>query len=312
MRSGQAREQRAAWVRRRIWRPKPHWLLLAFLATAMIVLLGVQGLATRTTQHSGTPSGPADGSPLADAGPILYQGPDGLTSRGRDPGRRIALTFDDGPDPKWTPRIAATLKRLRVPATFFVVGSHVARDTGIVRDLHRDGFEIGNHTFTHADLAALPKWERTQQLSLTANAIAGATGVRPRLMRPPYSASPAAATPDQAAAFEDITKQGYVVALTDLDGRDWSRPGAAEIARNITPTDGQGGLVLLHDGGGDRSQTVEALERVVPELRRDGYEFVTASQIAGLDRAQAEPRGGRLAARPAAGCCWAPSGCPAS
>jgi peptidoglycan/xylan/chitin deacetylase (PgdA/CDA1 family) len=265
VRSARVREQRAASIRRRIRRPRPHWLLFAFLALATVVLLGVQGFATRTTQPSATPDGPVPDSPLAGAGPILYDGPDGPASRGRNPGRRIALTFDDGPDQRWTPRIAATLKRLGVPGTFFVVGSNVAREPAIVRDLHRDGFEIGNHTFTHANLAELPEWQRTLQLNLTENAITGATGVRARVMRPPYSAGPEAATPEQARAFADVAERGYVVALTDLDGRDWSRPGAEQIARNITPKGDQGGLVLLHDGGGDRSQTIEALEQAVPE-----------------------------------------------
>ena len=289
MPSARERALRAARLRRRIRRPQAHWTLLAFLVLAMLVLLGVQGVATRTTQSSRTPAGPVAGSPLAGSGPILYHGPDGLASRGRSPGRRIALTFDDGPDPTWTPRIAATLERLRVPGTFFVVGSHVARNPEIVRDLKRDGFEIGNHSFTHADLSVLPSWERSLQLALTENVVAGAAGVRPRVMRPPYSASPAAATKDQADALADIAAHGYVIALTDFDGRDWSRPGSAQIARNITPPRDQGGLVLLHDGGGDRSETVAALERVVPELRRRGFEFVTASQLARLSPTDAEP-----------------------
>ena len=289
MRSASERVLRAGRIRRSIRRPPGHWTLLAFLVLAMVVLLGVQGFATRTTQSSATPDGPAAGSPLAHAGPVLYNGPRGLMSRGRNPGKRIALTFDDGPDPRWTPRIAATLRRLGVPGTFFVVGSHASRHPEIVRDLHDDGFEIGNHTFTHVNLAEIPNWERSLQLGLTENAVGGVTGSRPRMMRPPYSATPLAATPDQARAFADVARRGYVVALTDLDGRDWARPGADQVARNITPPGDQGGLVLLHDGGGDRSQTIAALERAVPELKRRGFEFVSASQLAGLTRAQAEP-----------------------
>src|SRR4051812_19268110 len=289
MPSALVRARRAAQIRRRIRRPQAHWTLLGFLVLALLVLLGVQGFATRTTQRSATPAGPVAGSPLADAGPILYHGPRGLTSSGRRPGHRIALTFDDGPDPRWTPRIAATLERLGVPATFFVVGSNVSRQPDIVRRLHRSGFEIGNHTFTHADLAAMPRWERSMQMGLTDNAVAGAAGVRARVMRPPYSAGPAAATADQAEAFADVSAQGYVVALTDLDGRDWSRPGAAQIVRNITPRGDQGGIVLLHDGGGNRSQTVAALERAVPQLKRRGFEFVTVSELAGLTRSQSDP-----------------------
>ncbi|MGH3080637.1 MAG: bifunctional polysaccharide deacetylase/glycosyltransferase family 2 protein [Gaiellaceae bacterium] len=198
------------------------------------------------------------------------------------PGKRIALTFDDGPDPRWTPRIAATLRRLDVPATFFVVGSQVVRHPGIVRRLRAQGFELGNHTFTHSDLAALPAWERNLQIGLTENALVGTVAVRPRLIRPPYSSDPAAVTPRQHRELEALARRGYVIALSNLDGEDWRRQGADVIARAITPRDETGGIVLLHDGGGDRSQTVAALERVVPRLKARGFRFVRISELSGL------------------------------
>ena len=208
--------------------------------------------------------------------------PSRLTSRARVPRKRIALSFDDGPDPRWTPRIAAVLRRLNVPATFFVVGSQVVRHPGIVRQLEAEGFELGNHTFTHSDLAALPGWERTLQIGLTENALAGTVALRPRLVRPPYSATPAAVTRRQRRTLEDLARRGYVIALSDLDGRDWSRPGAAAISRAITPRGRSGGVVLLHDGGGDRSQTVAALELAVPRLKARGFQFVRVSDLSGL------------------------------
>jgi cellulose synthase/poly-beta-1,6-N-acetylglucosamine synthase-like glycosyltransferase/peptidoglycan/xylan/chitin deacetylase (PgdA/CDA1 family) len=205
-----------------------------------------------------------------------------MTSRARRPGKRIALSFDDGPDPRWTPRIAATLRRLKVPATFFVVGSQVVRHPGVIRELKAQGFELGNHTFTHSDLAALPAWERTLQIGLTENAVAGTVGLRPRLFRPPYSSTPAAVTTRQHRALEQLARRGYVIALSDLDGEDWRRPGVETIVRAITPSGDSGGIVLLHDGGGDRSETVAALERVVPRLRSRGFRFVRVSELAGL------------------------------
>jgi cellulose synthase/poly-beta-1,6-N-acetylglucosamine synthase-like glycosyltransferase/peptidoglycan/xylan/chitin deacetylase (PgdA/CDA1 family) len=241
----------------------------------------VQGLSTRTTGRSATPP-QGSGGPLAHAGPILIWNGNRLTSRAVQPGKRIALTFDDGPDPRWTPRIAATLRRLDVPATFFVVGSEVVRHPGLVRRLKAQGFELGNHTFTHSDLAALPAWERNLQIGLTENALAGTVAVRPRLIRPPYSSGPAAVTPRQHRALEALARRGYVIALSDLDGEDWSRPGADVIARAITPRGEAGGIVLLHDGGGDRSQTVTALERVVPLLKARGFRFVRVSELSGL------------------------------
>jgi peptidoglycan/xylan/chitin deacetylase (PgdA/CDA1 family) len=145
---------------------------------ALAILLAVQGLSTRTTGKSSTPARGTPG-PLATAGPVLIWDGRRLVSNRRSAGHQIALSFDDGPDPRWTPRIAATLRRLGVPATFFVVGSEVARHPEVVRSLHRQGFELGNHTFTHADLAAVPEWERSLQIALTESAVAGAVGVRP-------------------------------------------------------------------------------------------------------------------------------------
>jgi cellulose synthase/poly-beta-1,6-N-acetylglucosamine synthase-like glycosyltransferase/peptidoglycan/xylan/chitin deacetylase (PgdA/CDA1 family) len=208
--------------------------------------------------------------------------------RGAQPGKRIALTFDDGPDPRWTPRIAETLRRFHVPGTFFVVGSKVVRHPDVVRNLYADGFEIGNHTFTHSDLSALPPWEQSLQIGLTENALAGTVGIRPRLIRPPYSSTPAAVTSRQKSALVRLAAKGYVIALSDLDGRDWSRPGAERIARAITPEGDRGGIVLLHDGGGDRSQTVAALDRVIPRLRARGFRFVSLSDLATLRRGEVE------------------------
>ena len=273
-------------------RAASRWLVLGLLLAAMLVLLGAQGLSTRTTGRSATPA-PSNGGPLSGQGPILAWSEGRLQSRDVDPGKQIALTFDDGPSPRWTPRIAEALTRLHVPATFFVVGSEVVRHPDVVRRLHREGFELGNHTFTHGDVAALPGWEQRLQIGLTDNALAGTVGIRPRLFRPPYSSVPASANTRQARTIEAIARRGYDVVLADLDGEDWRRPGVQEIVASATPQGSRGGIVLLHDGGGDRSQTVRALERLVPQLRARGFRFVTVSQLAGLSRDQAEvPVGG--------------------
>ena len=264
-----------------------RWVVLGLLLFTLLTLLAVQGLSTRTTGRSATPV-PGAGGPLAGHGPVLAWGPGGLQSRDTAPGRRIALTFDDGPDPHWTPRIAAELRRLHVPATFFVVGSEVVRHPDIVRSLHRQGFELGNHTFTHADVSTLPGWEQRLQTGLTDNALAGTVGIRPRLIRPPYSSVPGGVSAPQARAYEQLARGGYDVVLTDYDGEDWRRPGVGAIVASATPQGRRGGIVLLHDGGGDRSQTVRALGRLVPALRARGFRFVTVSQLAGLPRSEAE------------------------
>jgi cellulose synthase/poly-beta-1,6-N-acetylglucosamine synthase-like glycosyltransferase/peptidoglycan/xylan/chitin deacetylase (PgdA/CDA1 family) len=250
-----------------------------------------QGVTTRTLGASGTPAAGDAGSagPLSGTSSLLAVDQASLSSRGGPAGRRIVLTFDDGPDAHWTPRIAALLKRLGVPATFFLSGAEVARHPGIVRDLHSAGFELGNHTFTHAELASIPAWQRRLQIAFTESAIAGAAGVRPRLVRPPYSGTPDAVTSRQRDGYLDLARRGYVIALTDLDSRDWTRPGVEEIVRRSTPPGQEGGLVLMHDGAGDRAQTLAALGHLVPRLRARGFRFVKASELAGLTPAEAEP-----------------------
>lgn len=275
-----------------VGRPAARWLLLAFLLLALVVLLGAQGFSTRTTGRSATPAHSGAAGPLASEGPILTWDGQRLVSR-RAPERRIALTFDDGPDPQWTPRIAAMLRRLRVPATFFVVGSEVARHPDVVRDLRRQGFELGNHTFTHSDVVSLASWERSLQVALTESAVAGAAGIRPRLFRPPYSSVPDAVTERQRNAYEELARRGYAITLSDLDGEDWRRPGVEEIVRAATPEGSAGGVVLLHDGGGDRSQTIAALARLVPQLRARGYRFSSVSELAGVPSSEAELRAAR-------------------
>src|SRR5438093_1265958 len=224
---------------RRFARPPARWLLLFFLLAALLVVLGVQGLSTRTTGRSRTPAVGGAG-PLAGARSLLGYDHGRLRSRGPLPGHRVALSFDDGPDPRWTPRIAATLRRFDVPATFFVVGSQAVRYPDVLRALHREGFELGNHTFTHVELSALPGWERSFQISLTENAVAGIVGVRPRLIRPPYSSVPGALTRGQADALTGLAEKGYVIALSDFDGEDWRRPGVAEIVSAATPVGAKG------------------------------------------------------------------------
>ena len=282
------KRERAAAIRRRVRRPPAHWTLLAFALAALAVLLLAQGVSVRSTGRSGTPAGEA-GGPLTGSQPVLGVRDGRLVSRERSPGRRVALTFDDGPDAAWTPKIAAALRRLHAPATFFMVGSQVVRHPDLVRALVRDGFEVGNHTFTHSDVGALPGWRRSLEMSATDAAVAAAAGVRPRVMRPPYSSTPREVTARQARAYTRLARSGYVIALTDLDGRDWDPSrSAGAIVDAATPDGRDGGLVLLHDGGGDRSRTLAALPELVSTLRARGFQLVTASELAGLSRRQAE------------------------
>jgi cellulose synthase/poly-beta-1,6-N-acetylglucosamine synthase-like glycosyltransferase/peptidoglycan/xylan/chitin deacetylase (PgdA/CDA1 family) len=273
---------------RRIERPPAHWGVLALLLAFLLFLFLAEGFAEHLTGKSGTPA--PQGDAVLPGDEALYAAEAGrLVPHEVAPGRRLALSFDDGPDPTWTPRIAALLLRLHVPATFFVVGDRVARYPGVVADLAHEGFEIGSHTFTHSDLTGLAGWQRELQLSLTDSAIAGAAGVRPRLLRPPYSATPEAVDARSERAYAAVARAGYLIALSNFDGEDWRRPGVGRIVADATPPGRRGGVILLHDGGGDRSQTLAALARLVPALRRRGFRFVPLSALAGLSRAAVDP-----------------------
>jgi cellulose synthase/poly-beta-1,6-N-acetylglucosamine synthase-like glycosyltransferase/peptidoglycan/xylan/chitin deacetylase (PgdA/CDA1 family) len=290
-RLGKPRSERGRRIARKIERPPAHWLLLCLFVASLILLLLAEGLTTHTTGASGTPPSPRPDrtSALQTNKALLVAGPgDTLVPREVPVGRRVALTFDDGPDPRWTPAIAAELKRLGVPATFFAVGEHVVEHPGVISDLHRDGFEIGNHTFSHADLAGAGRL-RDLQISLTESAISGAAGVRARFVRPPYSATPNAVDAEQEHAYAEIARHGYVIALANYDSDDWRKPGVDEIVRNATPPGNRGGVILMHDGGGDRSETLAAVARLVPELRARGFHFVPLTRLLGTGSGGADP-----------------------
>jgi cellulose synthase/poly-beta-1,6-N-acetylglucosamine synthase-like glycosyltransferase/peptidoglycan/xylan/chitin deacetylase (PgdA/CDA1 family) len=268
-------------------------VLLGFCFGMLVILLLVDGFTTKTVGASGVGGGAEGSSPLAGSNPVLSaNGHGGLVSHQPRPGRRIALTFDDGPNSTWTPKIAAILRGEHVPGTFFEVGSQVVRYPYLTRMLYRDGFELGNHTFTHADLIGMPKWEARLQVALTESAISGITGVRPRLVRPPYSSITEAVTPSEEHAWGALAEEGYTLVLANYDTEDWSRPGVAAILRNVLSDPGvragKGGIVMMHDAGGNRAETVAALPKLIAALRQRGYSFATVSQLAGIPEWQTE------------------------
>lgn len=190
----------------------------------------------------------------------------------------IALTFDDGPHPAYTPQVLALLKQYKAKATFFVIGGRVKMNPGLVRQTLAEGHEIGNHTYTH------PYFNRNRQpdfmrseLERTHDAIVQATGVAPKLFRPPggyYNET-----------IVDVAKRsGYLVVMWswDQDTKDWRSPGVERIVRKVLDHDHNGDIVLFHDFNDGRMQTVEALRRILPELQQRGYTFVTVSELLSL------------------------------
>ncbi|GGN56340.1 bi-functional transferase/deacetylase [Streptomyces albiflavescens] len=267
--------------------PRTHWLLLSVLAVTLSTALLLQGY----TQHMfGIASDDVSGargrneavpSQVTHGGPVIA---DAATSphTARVKARTIALTFDDGPDPLWTSRILDVLRRNHVHATFFVVGTEVVAHPELVRRIVAEGHQIGIHTFTHPDLARLAPWQRSLELRETQLAVAGAAGVTTALLRPPYSSANDALDDADWSVLEQAGAAGYVTVLSTQDAEDWQRPGADRILANATPHGHAGQILLMHDGGGDRSQTVAALGALIPRLKAHGFRFATVGAAVGM------------------------------
>ncbi len=267
--------------------PRGHWILLLLGAVTLTAGLLFQGYAHgavgESAQHAHSASGPAP-TAVTGGGPVLNLS--GGTPRSlRPPARTIALTFDDGPDPRWTPQVLDVLRRHGAHGTFFVVGAHAAEHPDLVRRALREGNEVGSHTYTHIDMASSPPWRIRFELDLTQRALAGAAGVNTRLLRMPYSSVPGGLTAAEYQAAREAGREGYVVVLADRDTEDWRRPGVARIVRAATPTHGTGAVVMMHDAGGNRAQTVQALDTLLTRLSAKGYRFTTLSEALGLPRA---------------------------
>ncbi len=209
--------------------------------------------------------------------------------------KTIALTFDDGPDPEWTPKILDVLEREHVPATFFVIGENALQHPQLLRRIVAGGSELGNHSYTHPNMATTGARTNKLELNATKRLIQAYTGRSTTLFRAPYFGDAEPTTADEIDPALIAQNLGYTVVGLHVDPNDWQRPGTDAIVQQTidqvhgaTP-DNSANVVLLHDGGGDREQTVEALPRIIDTLRAEGYRFVPASQLVGVSRDQAMP-----------------------
>jgi cellulose synthase/poly-beta-1,6-N-acetylglucosamine synthase-like glycosyltransferase/peptidoglycan/xylan/chitin deacetylase (PgdA/CDA1 family)/spore germination protein YaaH len=215
--------------------------------------------------------------------------------------KKVTLTFDDGPDPTWTPKILDVLKAHGAKATFFLIGDEMQNFPGIAKRIYNEGHEIGNHTFTHPDISSISKRYFEVELNVTEKLFESKLGVKPVLMRPPYAIDEAPDTSDQVRPLEWSQDLGYISVGEKIDPNDWRdnpRPSAQEIAdnvmKNLPPCAPNnmvkcGNIILFHDGGGDRSQTVKALDIVLTGLKERGYQVVPVSELMGKTRAEVMP-----------------------
>ncbi|MEH7180516.1 glycosyltransferase [Neobacillus vireti] len=193
--------------------------------------------------------------------------------------KEIVLTFDDGPDPKYTERILEILKQYQVKASFFVIGNKAIHNQDIVERIYRDGHEIGNHTFSHPKTIEMSDAELKFELNSAQRIIQGITGRTTSLYRSPYGDEEAKYMPSHFQKLLDVTRMGYVTVNYDIDSKDWKLRDSEAIVENVLNQASSGDIILLHDGGGDRQATVEALPKIIEQLQNKGYNFVSVSDL---------------------------------
>ncbi|MER6262272.1 MULTISPECIES: glycosyltransferase [Streptomyces] len=284
-RHGPPSEARDGSRRRRL----PMRLLLPLLLlVALVAMLMLRGYVHSEilADHRIQPEAATDKVPekILEGGPIIDTRSGRTTSLGV-PDHRLVLTFDDGPDPEWTPKVLDVLKKHHAHAVFFVTGTMSSRYPELVKRMVDEGHEVGLHTFNHPDLSYQSKKRIDWELSTNQLAITGAAGVRTSLFRPPYSSFADAMDDKSWPVTEYIGTRGYITVVNNTDSEDWKKPGVDEIIRRATPHGGKGAIVLMHDSGGDRHQTVQALDRFLPTLQQQGYRFDNLTEALGADSA---------------------------
>ncbi len=206
--------------------------------------------------------------------PVLYH-------QGASDPHKVSFTFDDGPDAVWTPKILDVLKARGVKATFFIVGHNGEFNPSLVKRIVEEGHEIGNHTYTHAKLTKISQVRMRLELDATQRLIESLTGRSTTLFRPPYNAdsTPSRLEELMPLKFAESDEMGYTIVLEKIDPQDWSRPGADVILQRVKEQRKDGNIILLHDAGGDRSQTVEALPRIIDWLQARGDQIVSIGEL---------------------------------
>jgi peptidoglycan-N-acetylglucosamine deacetylase len=210
------------------------------------------------TRHAARP--PRHGQPKLAYGEPMYTVDDGP--------KVVALTIDDGPSPVYTPQILAILRRYQITASFSMIGRNAAAFPGIARQVAAAGHMIVNHTWNHYNLGGMPAVAVQDEISRATDAIHAATGERPSMFRAPYGVWP-------PTVFGYCARAGLTPLAWSVDPRDWSRPGVRAIVADIEADTRTGSIILEHDGGGNRSQTVAALMIWLPRLLGAGYQFTT-------------------------------------
>ncbi|MFF7977679.1 bifunctional polysaccharide deacetylase/glycosyltransferase family 2 protein [Streptomyces sp. NPDC007901] len=275
-----SRIERAAGRAAALQKPRVILALLLLLALTCVMLLDGY-LRAEVGGDNRVRSGASSSKvpdKILDGGPILtFRG--GQATTVSVPSKTIALTFDDGPNPTWTPQVLKILQENDIPGTFFLVGSMVSRYPSIVKSMVEQGNEVGIHTFTHVDLSYQSDARVNREMQQTQLALAGAAGITTTLFRAPYSSETDAIDNYSWPVYQKLGKEGYTSVFVDTDSDDWKKPGVSKIIKWATPKKNKGAAVLFHDAGGERSQTIKALPTYIKKMKAKGYTFTTVSGV---------------------------------
>lgn len=202
--------------------------------------------------------------------------PDIFLAQGPTDQKRIALTFDDGPDPRFSNDVLDVLKQYNVPATFFVLGSKAVANPDIVKRMQNEGHVIGNHTYSHPNLVKVSDLQTLErEVTKTEDALNGIIGYRTKLFRPPFGFL-------NNELVEKLGKMNYYVIGWSVDSLDWQEDPPEVITSRVVDNIQSGSIILMHDGAepsGDRTNTIKSLRQIIPALQEQGYEFVTVPEL---------------------------------
>ncbi len=208
--------------------------------------------------------------------------------------KKIAISFDDGPDSQWTPKVLDVLKEKKAPGIFFIIGDQANKRPDILKREYAEGHEIGNHTYFHPKFDEISHTQIRWELNLTQRLIESTLDVKTILFRPPYGIDHQPEYAEEVAQLPLAQDMGYLIVGQRIDPDDWSLRGgkpipAKEIVDSVLRQADNGNIILLHDGGGDRTQTVAALPQIIDVLRKKGYQLVSVSDLIGKTRAEVMP-----------------------
>ena len=220
---------------------------------------------------------------------VKYPRPYEVERYGKPKSKEVVLTFDDGPDPTYTPKILDILKKYKVKGTFFIVGENGAANPDIIDRIYNEGHELGNHTYTHPNVADISASRTKIELNTTQRLVQELTGHSMIMFRPPYVADAEPSTPNELSPILRAQKEGYTMIGELIDPSDWEQPSSNIIVERILKNLPNGNIILLHDAGGNRINTVEALPIIIETLRKKGYSFVGVHDLIGKTRDEVMP-----------------------